>query len=506
MPSFWKKPPPISSSAWRAKKGGATRKKFLRFETLEDRSLLSVSPASTSAIASPELDLNGPAAGLDFAVDRVDANGLVSIVSHSLLVSAPSAQLSSATITITNTLSGDVLGVLTHDTNISQSYANGVLTLTGTDSVAHYQQVLRTARFNSTATRAVGDTVNIDFVVNDGSNDSAVAHSVVTTVEAGTATVAARHIFYNDSSFDGNDPAANAADDLAIATDKQVLPFDQTATQANYSNYSRGLNGVMIDIAGPHGKISVEDFIFQVGNNNLPDTWDETPAPLSVITRPGAGQNGSDRVEITWADGAIANEWLEVVVAANRDTGLTKPDTFYFGNAVGESGDSSSDARVNPFDALQVVNRLLGANIPAAIGDSLDFNRDQSVNAQDALVVINRLIAAPPDLQLINVASIAPAQINYTTSTLMAYGPQYYQGQLFTGTINYDGAIVATLVDAPDPGYAPAASSPAVLDPQAVAAAFAAPTPAASTKPADSTAPPSPDAALEWLDPFNADS
>ncbi len=497
---------PISLSAWRAQKRGAARKKFLRFESLEDRSLLSVSAASTPASASPAVDLNGPAAGLDFAVDRVDANGLVSIVSHGLLVSDASVgQLSSATITISNTLSGDVLGVLTHGTNISQSYANGVLQLTGSDSGAHYQQVLRTARFNSTATRAVGDTVNIDLVVNDGSKDSAVAHSVVTTVAAGTATVAARHIFYNDSSFDGNDPAANAADDLAIAPDKQVLPFDQTATQANYSNYSRGLNGVMIDIAGPHGTISVEDFIFQVGNNNFPDTWDETPAPLSVITRPGAGQNGSDRVEITWADGAITNEWLEVVVAANRDTGLAKPDTFYFGNAVGESGDSSSDAQVKPSDALQVINRLSGPPAPAAIDDSLDFNRDQSVNALDALMVINRLIVAPADLQLINVASIPPSQINMTLSAVTQIRWNYDIGHPF----------MYTIVDFPmDPapaagGSAPTsagASSPAALDPQAVAAAFAAPLTSLSAKPAGGAIAPSPDAALEWLDPFGSDS
>ena len=35
--------------------------------------------------------------------------------------------------------------------------------------------------------------------------------------------VADRHIFYNNSILDGGDPAANAADDAAIATDKEAL-------------------------------------------------------------------------------------------------------------------------------------------------------------------------------------------------------------------------------------------------------------------------------------------
>ncbi len=35
--------------------------------------------------------------------------------------------------------------------------------------------------------------------------------------------VEGRHIFYNRSSFDGDDPAANAGDDDAVAPDKQAL-------------------------------------------------------------------------------------------------------------------------------------------------------------------------------------------------------------------------------------------------------------------------------------------
>ena len=44
------------------------------------------------------------------------------------------------------------------------------------------------------------------------------------------------------------------------------------------------------------------------------------------------------RVEIIWADGAIENEWVQVTVLADADTGLAAPDVFYFGNAIGDSG------------------------------------------------------------------------------------------------------------------------------------------------------------------------
>ena len=64
------------------------------------------------------------------------------------------------------------------------------------------------------------------------------------------ATVAGRYIFYNRSSFDGADPAATAGDDAAIALDKLALLPGQAATFDSVTTYSRGINGVMIDVAG----------------------------------------------------------------------------------------------------------------------------------------------------------------------------------------------------------------------------------------------------------------
>ena len=49
--------------------------------------------------------------------------------------------------------------------------------------------------------------------------------------------VLARRLFYNNSLADGNDPAANEADDQAVATDKRPLLPGETASFANYSSY-----------------------------------------------------------------------------------------------------------------------------------------------------------------------------------------------------------------------------------------------------------------------------
>ncbi|MCD6304270.1 MAG: lamin tail domain-containing protein, partial [Planctomycetes bacterium] len=127
-----------------------------------------------------------------------------------------------------------------------------------------------------------------------------------------TPYVAARHVFYNNSAWDGLDTAANAGDDDAIAPDKTALLPGQTATFANYTSFSKGVNGIMVDVMGLPATPTESDFIFRAGNTQDPSTWQAAPAPQEITVRPGDGDGGSDRVTITWADGAIAKEWLQV--------------------------------------------------------------------------------------------------------------------------------------------------------------------------------------------------
>ena len=100
--------------------------------------------------------------------------------------------------------------------------------------------------------------------------------------------VAGLNVFYNNSAFDGNDAAANAADDAAIATDKSALLPGSAASVANYTSYNRGINGVMIDLANLHGTPTVDDFSFAMGNGGSPDTWSAAPTPASISVRAGA--------------------------------------------------------------------------------------------------------------------------------------------------------------------------------------------------------------------------
>jgi len=170
------------------------------------------------------------------------------------------------------------------------------------------------------------------------------------------AQVVARQTFYNHSAADGDDAAANWGDDFAIAADKAALLPGQTATFDNVTSYSRGINGVMVDVLGLRGDVSADDFDLSVGTPG--GAWAAAPAPASVGRRPGAGAAGSDRVTLTWADGAVKNSWLRVTVKANSHTDLAANDVFYFGNLVAETGDSPATFRVNALDIGRVITEL----------------------------------------------------------------------------------------------------------------------------------------------------
>jgi len=211
--------------------------------------------------------------------------------------------------------------------------------------------------------------------------------------------VVGRHVFYNHSGYDGDNGAANAADDNAIATDKAALLPGESASFANVTSFDRGINGVMVDIVGlPQGATLTPDDFEIAGDGSR---------PLTVSVRRGAGMDGSDRVTLTWPDYnpltdpvtmAVANGWLRVTVKANANTGLAAPDVFSFGNLIGETGDAAgaAEARVTALD-LASVRRALNA-APAA-DSRTDFNRDGKTNALDLAIVrraLNRTLALMP--------------------------------------------------------------------------------------------------------------
>ena len=183
---------------------------------------------------------------------------------------------------------------------------------------------------------------------------------------------------------------------------------------SNVSSYTKGINGLMVDLSGAHGAITASDFAFRIGNNNSPDQWATAPAPIALTVRASAGVQGSDRIEITWADGAIRNTWLQVIVKGNdalggsdTNTNLAASDVFYFGSAPGDSGaDDAGGFAVNLSDETSARNDPHSARQRAAKNNVNDFNRDGLVNAIDQQFARNFATTLATQLNFLNLGVV----------------------------------------------------------------------------------------------------
>lgn len=134
----------------------------------------------------PEVDLNGAAAGIDFSATYTEGDDPVAIVDPGLTVTdAENNDISGAAVRITNLVDTgfEVLSV-TEAGNVTALYASatGILTLSGTDSLAVYQQVLSSLRYNHSNPNPTAGDREIEVVVSDGSTTSAPATATVTVV------------------------------------------------------------------------------------------------------------------------------------------------------------------------------------------------------------------------------------------------------------------------------------------------------------------------------------
>ncbi len=201
--------------------------------------------------------------------------------------------------------------------------------------------------------------------------------------------ISSRFIFYNNSTFDSNNTAINAADDAAIATNKSALTGGTLATFAHYTSYSRGINGIMIDVTGLAGNPTASDFEFRLGDAATNPGFTTVATASGIIRRIGAGAGGSDRVTITFTDNTIRNRWLRVRLLGSLTTGTASADTFYFGNQVGETGNAVGSTAVNSGDIAGVTNNPTGFGGPANVTNRYDFDRNGAVGAVDAGIAVN---------------------------------------------------------------------------------------------------------------------
>jgi hypothetical protein len=313
--------------------------------------------------------------------------------------------LNSLTVTLATFHTGDVLSLAPLggvSLALTSSYSAGTLTLSGTDTVAHYQQALRFINYNNTVGGPGATPITATFVANDGTHSSNPVTSTV-NINVGSGQVLGNRLFYNNSKYDLNNGAIDANDDLAIASDKTGYTGTGTATFANISAFNKGITGIMVDLQsgiGTHSAINLTsgDVTFKVSpasfvttTYNQLSTWSAAPSPSAISVRMGAGQGGSDRLEITFGTGVITNQWIEVDVHAGGNTGLSADDVFYFGSVIGDSGaaDTALLAKTDGNDYTVPFNNIVGLTTP--VWNLADYTKDGKVDGNDATTAISNV-------------------------------------------------------------------------------------------------------------------
>lgn len=189
-------------------------------------------------------------------------------------------------------------------------------------------------------------------------------------------------VFYNESAFDRHSEAVTKYDQQAIAIDKVALRPGQTATFSNYTSYDRGINGVAVTLAEGEsiGSVSVRS-----GNAVDISTW--TTAKQPAITTIGSV------AYLTWPDRTFVGVWIELNIGG---------ELYYFGNAPGESGNSSSNTFVDGSDFAGARDNPHTPTDPAAIDDRYDYNRDSLVDDEDKAIATNHATNFLTALKLIS--------------------------------------------------------------------------------------------------------
>ncbi len=276
------------------------------------------------------------------------------------------------------------------------------------------------------ATSPAHSAGNVDVTIQTPYGTSTISTSDRFSFTATTnSTVQGRSLFYANSFFSSATNNPSFSDDTAIALDKFAYrPGGGTSTFANVSTYSQGINGIMVDlsIGGNHGAVATNvqsDFTFRVSGqfaSNSPSSWTTlSGANLPAVTvRLGAGTGGSDRIELLWPSGKIVGTWLEVILKANADSGLTSDDVFYFGSIPGDSGQGNDPAAAftDATDEIAARNHqesdlFLHYPLSVAIANPYDYNRDDQVDATDQIHARN-FGKTNGELDMINISLSGP--------------------------------------------------------------------------------------------------
>jgi hypothetical protein len=320
---------------------------------------------------APVLDLNGAEAGINNSASYTEDASYVTLASG-LTLTDDGTMLTGATVRITSgmvpnggagsdylSIAGSGVGVVSGIT-YSYSAITGILTLSGTASVADYEALLRQVAFQST-TNDPGTGRTISWEVTDGTASSAPAETTITVTQLNDGPVNSVPVPEQNATEDTDFVFSTANSNAITVSDRDAGGGDVTvtlsvahgtltlATDAGLTSVS-GDESATVTLTGSVSEINtaLNGLVYR-GSLNFEGT--DTLTILTSdngLTGDGGAKTDSDEVTIKVADDGFINGDTDnnvlngtpqrdifLVQQGGNDTvnGLGSRDVFYFGDA-----------------------------------------------------------------------------------------------------------------------------------------------------------------------------
>ena len=323
-------------------------------------------PVETGTTAAPSYSPGGAAATVDSAIAISDVDNL---------------NLAGATVAISSGFaSGDLLNFI-NQSGISGSYvaATGLLTLTGSATVAQYQTALRSVTYSSTSGNPTAFGVNrtrtVSFVANDGSaaNNLSSGLAQIVNVSAASITDTAANVAANIGTIHAN-AAFITSITLSDPNKRVVVTAAQRTADAadlakiNNLHFLRVNNADgTIDIVNfaPGGGYSSEDSHYDAAKNILTESYFDSTANKDLVLRYDHLAAGKLEIEGFKVTGQPYDHYQNFYDAANL---LTAQNLFNAANVLIHSTTISAASTVN--SAFDATGAALATNIDFADGTS----------------------------------------------------------------------------------------------------------------------------------------
>ncbi|MFN6448022.1 MAG: FG-GAP-like repeat-containing protein [Nostoc sp. DedSLP05] len=329
---------------------------------------ISDSTAATRDIDFTAVDNIPVITATNIALDYTENDDATIIDSGINIADVDSSSLNSAIVSIIGFVAAEDSLAFTDQNGITGSYSNGVLTLTGTASIANYQTALRSVTYQNSSDNPSATTRTISFVVNDGTSDSTAATRDINVIPVNDAPVIT---------------ATNTTLDYTENDDTTIIDSGITIADVDSSS----LNSATVTISS--GFVAAEDSLAFTDQNGITGSYSNgvltltgtaSIADYQTALRSVTYQNSSDNPTTTRTISFVVNDGTSDSTAATQDINLIPVNDAPVITATNTTLDYTENDEAIVIDSDITIADVDSNNLSSATINVLDF-----VAAEDTL-------------------------------------------------------------------------------------------------------------------------